>query len=159
MSSSVEARLHSLGVVLPAAAAPVANYVPYHVIGDLLFVSGQVSRTPDGRVMTGKLGGGLDVAQGQAAARACALSLLAQAKAALGGDLDRIRQCVKLLGFVNCTAEFKEQPAVMNGCSDLLVEVLGEAGRHARSAVGTNALPMDATVEVEAIFHVAQRRA
>jgi enamine deaminase RidA (YjgF/YER057c/UK114 family) len=156
MSGKVEARLEALGIILSAPPAPVANYVPFHLVGELLFVSGQISRGADGKIATGKLGAGVSVDQGRAAARICALNLLAQAKAALG-DLDRIRQCVKLLGFVNCTPDFKEQPAVMNGCSDLLVEVLGDAGRHARSAVGANALPLDATVEVEAIFQVASR--
>lgn len=153
MSGKVEARLKTLGLVLPPAAAPVANYVPYRIAGELLFISGQVSRTPDGKVLSGKLGAGVSKDQGKAAAKACGLNILAQAQAALG-DLDRIRQCVKVLGFVNCAADFLEQPGVMNGCSDLLVEVLGDAGRHARSAVGTNVLPMDATCEVEAIFQI-----
>jgi enamine deaminase RidA (YjgF/YER057c/UK114 family) len=154
MSGTVERRLQALGINLPGAPAPVANYIPARIAGDLLFVSGQISRTLDGTLIAGKLGAGMDVTQGQAAARMCGLALLAQAKAALGGDLDRIVACVKLLGFVNGTAEFTQQPAVINGCSDLLVDVLGEAGRHARSAVGVNALPMDASVEIEAIFQV-----
>lgn len=155
MSGRIEARLTTLGITLPGAPAPVANYVPTRIVGDLLFVSGQISRTADGGLVAGKLGAGLDTRQGAAAARLCGLALLAQAKAALG-ELDRIAACVKLLGFVNCVADFKEQPAVVNGCSDLLVEVLGDAGRHARSAVGVNALPMDAAVEVEAIFQIAR---
>lgn len=159
MTGRVEQRLTTLGLVLPGAPAPVANYIPTRRAGDLLFVSGQISRTHDGTVVAGKLGaptteGGLDVGQGQAAARLCGLALLAQAKAALG-DLDRIVACVKLLGFVNGTAQFTQQPAVVNGCSDLLVDVLGDAGRHARSAVGVAALPLNAAVEVEAIFQIS----
>ena len=156
MTGRVDARLQALGLSLPDAPAPVANYVPTRLAGELLFISGQVSRTPDGKIFAGKLGGGLSVDAGRQAARLCGLALLAQAKAALGGDLDRIVACVKLLGFVNGTADFTQQPAVVNGCSDLLVEVLGEAGRHARSAVGVNALPMDSAVEVEAIFQIAR---
>ena len=155
MTGIVEQRLRDLAITLPSAPAPVANYVPVRIVGELLFVSGQVSRNPDGTLIAGKLGAGLDVAQGKNAARMCGLALLAQAKAALG-DLDRIVACVKLLGFVNGTADFLQQPAVVNGCSDLLVDVLGDAGRHARSAVGVNALPMDAAVEVEAIFQIAR---
>lgn len=155
MSGKIEARLATLGITLPDAAAPVANYIPTRIVGDLMFISGQVSRTPDGKLLAGKVGAEVDVDKGKTAARQCGLALLAQAKAALG-DLDRIVACVKLLGFVNCTAEFGQQPAVINGCSDLLVEVLGDAGRHARSAVGTNALPMNATVEIEAIFQIAK---
>ena len=155
MSGKVDARLQALGITLPGAPAPVANYVPTRIAGELLFVSGQISRTLDATLMAGKLGGGLTTQQGALAARHCGLALLAQAKAALG-ELDRIVACVKLLGFVNCTPEFAEHPAVVNGCSDLLVEVLGEAGRHARSAVGVNALPMNAAVEVEAIFLITR---
>jgi enamine deaminase RidA (YjgF/YER057c/UK114 family) len=155
MSGKVEARLQTLGITLPGAPVPVANYVPTRIVGELLFVSGQISRTNDGSLIAGKLGGGLTTQEGAQAARHCALAVLAHAKAALG-DLDRIVACVKLLGFVNSAADFKEQPAVVNGCSDVLVDVFGEAGRHARSAVGVNALPMNAAVEVEAIFQIAR---
>ena len=155
MAGRIEGRLKELGETLPTAAAPVANYVATRQIGELLFVSGQISRTADGSLIAGKLGADLDVAAGKAAARQCGLAILAQAKAALG-DLDRIEAVIKLTGFVNCTADFKDQPAVVNGCSDLLVAVLGEAGRHTRSAVGSNALPMNAAVEVEAILAVAK---
>ncbi|HRD77405.1 MAG TPA: RidA family protein [Hyphomicrobiaceae bacterium] len=151
--SAIDARLKELGITLPAAAAPVANYVPCHIIGDLLFVSGQVSRTPDGKVMAGKLGAGVSVADGQVAARSCALSILAQAKAALG-SLDRIVQVVKLTGFVNAAPTFTDHPQVVNGCSDCLVQVLGDKGRHTRSAVGMGSLPLDAAVEVEAIIQI-----
>jgi enamine deaminase RidA (YjgF/YER057c/UK114 family) len=155
MASSVESRLKALGLVIPEAPAPVANYVPTVQVGELLFVSGQISRLPDGRVIAGKLGGGVDVATGREGARICALSILAQAKAALG-SLDRISRIVKLTGFVNAVPAFTEHPQVVNGASDLLVEVLGDKGRHSRSAVGVAGLPLDAAVEVEAIIAVAK---
>ena len=155
MSGRIEARLKSLGIALPDAPAPVANYVPCHVVGDLLFVSGQISKEADGRIVTGKLGAGVSIEQGRAAARTCALNILAQARNALG-DLDRIGQIVKLTGFVASTASFTDQPQVVNGASDLLVEILGDAGRHTRSAVGVVALPLDAAVEVEAIIAISK---
>ena len=151
--TSIESRLRELGLVLPDAPAPVANYVPACLVGDLLFISGQVSRKADGGMITGKLGGGLDVAQGREAARVCALNVLAQAKSALG-SLDRIARIVKLTGFVNAVPAFTDHPQVVNGASDLLVEVLGDRGRHTRSAVGMSSLPVDAAVEVEAILAV-----
>ncbi|KAB2849220.1 MAG: RidA family protein [Hyphomicrobiaceae bacterium] len=154
MSGKFEARLNSLGLSLPPAPAAVANYVPYCIVGNLLFVSGQISKAGDGTLMTGKLGEAMTVEQGRAAARLCALNILAQAKAALG-DLDRIRHCVKLTGFVSCVPAFKDQPAVVNGCSDLMVEVLGDAGRHTRSAVGAPSLPLDVSVEIDAILEIA----
>lgn len=150
----IERRLAALGIELPPAPAPVANYVPTVLAGGLLFISGQIAKAGDGRIITGKLGGGMDVAAGRAAARVCALNLLAQAQAALG-SLDRIRRIVKLTGFVAAVPAFTDHPAVMNGCSDLLVEVLGDKGRHTRSAVGVAGLPLDAAVEVEAIVEVA----
>lgn len=154
MNNTIEARLRALGVSLPDAPAPVANYVPFCLAGDLLFISGQISRAGDGTVVTGKLGAGVDVAKGREAARTCALSILAQAKAALG-DLDRIARIVKLTGFVNATPSFTEHPQVVNGASDTLVEILGDKGRHTRSAVGVGSLPLDAAVEVEAIIAIA----
>jgi enamine deaminase RidA (YjgF/YER057c/UK114 family) len=154
MSGRIEARLKSLGIVLPEAPAPVANYVPTHVIGNLLFVSGQISKGGDGRVMTGKLGAGVSIEQGRAAARICALNILAQARQALG-DLDRIQQVAKLTGFVASTPDFVDQPQVVNGASDTLVEILGDIGRHTRSAVGVPALPGDASVEIEAIIAIS----
>lgn len=153
MSETVESRLAARGLTLPDAPAPVANYVPTYQTGNLLFVSGQISRTGDGRVLSGKLGGGLDVAAGRKAAEVCALNILAQARAALG-SLERIKRVVKLTGFVNAAATFVEHPQVVNGCSDLLVDVLGEKGRHTRSAVGVAGLPLDAAVEVEAIIEI-----
>ncbi|MDO5706764.1 MAG: RidA family protein [Paracoccus sp. (in: a-proteobacteria)] len=150
---SITARLSELNITLPAAPAPAANYVPYVQSGDLLFVSGQISSGPDG-LITGRLGDDLDVAAGAGAARACGLALIAQAQAALG-DLDRIVRVVKLTGFVNSTPDFTDQPEVVNGCSDLMVEVFGDKGRHARAAVSAAALPRGVAVEIEAIFQVA----
>lgn len=153
MSDTVNARLEALGLALPAAPAPVANYVPYLVAGDLLFISGQISKAPDGSLVTGRLGADITVAQGQAAARYCALNILAQANAALG-NLDRIAQVVRLTGYVASTADAVDQPAVVNGASDLMVEVLGDAGRHTRAAVGVAALPAGCAVEIDAIIRI-----
>lgn len=153
MTGTIDARLAELGVTLPDAPAPAANYVPFVQVGDLVFVSGQVSQGPDG-LIRGRLGADMDVAAGAAAARRCGMSLLAQARAACGGDLDRVLRVVKLTGFVNSTADFTDQPKVINGCSDFLVEVMGDRGRHSRSAVGAPALPLGVAVEIEAIFQV-----
>ena len=154
-STPIEQRLKALGLALPAAAAPIANYVPACQIGDLLFISGQISRTASGEVITGKLGGGVEIAAGREAAKLCALHILAQAKAALG-SLDRIERVVKLTGFVNAVPAFTGHPQVVNGASDLLVEVLGDKGRHTRSAVGVAGLPLDAAVEIEAIIAITK---
>ncbi|MBL3564656.1 RidA family protein [Rhodovulum sulfidophilum] len=154
MSGKYEARLAELGVTLPDAPAPAANYVPYVISGNLVFVSGQVSAA-DGALIPGKLGADLDVAAGAAAARACAISLLAQVKAACGGDLDRLVRVVKLTGFVNSTPDFGDQPKVINGASDFFVEALGDAGRHSRSAVSAASLPFGVAVEIEGIFEIA----
>ena len=153
MSGKIDARLAELGLTLPEAPAPAANYVPQVRSGDLVFVSGQISQGPDG-LIKGRLGADMDVAAGAQAARRCGLSILAQVRAALGGDLDRVVRAVKLTGFVNSTPDFTDQPKVINGCSDLLVEVLGDAGRHARSAVSAPSLPLGVAVEIEAIFEV-----
>lgn len=150
---SHDARLAELEIELPDALAPVANYVPYQTSGKLLFISGQISNGPDG-LIRGKLGQDMDVAAGAAAARRCGLALLAQARAALG-SLDQVKRVVKLTAFVNSTPEFGDQPEVVNGCSDLMVEVFGDAGRHARAAVSAPALPRGVAVEIEAIFEVA----
>ena len=153
MAQSIRDRLASLGLTLPSAPAPLANYVPSLRIGELLFISGQVSRRSDGSILSGKLGRELGVEHGREAARICALNLLAQAEAALG-ELERIRHVVRLTGFVNAEADFRDHPQVVNGASDLLVEVLGDAGRHTRSAVGVASLPGNAAVEVDAILAV-----
>ncbi|MBA5777998.1 RidA family protein [Stappia sp. F7233] len=154
MSGEIEQRLAALGVTLPQAAAPAANYVPFVRTGSQLFISGQIPMGPNGIEHKGKLGADYGVEQGQVAARLCAINLLAQAKAALG-DLDKVVRLVKLVGFVNCTPDFGDQPKVVNGASDFMVEALGEKGRHARSAVGVAALPFGVAVEVEAIFEVS----
>lgn len=154
MSNAVETRLTELGLSLPDAPAPAANYVPYVVSGNLVFVSGQVCMDADGFI-TGKLGKDLTVEEGAAAAKGCALSLLAQVKAACGGDLSRLKRVVKLTGFVNSTPEFGDQPKVINGASDTLVEILGDKGRHSRSAVSAGALPFNVAVEIEGIFEIA----
>lgn len=150
---SFDARIAQLGITLPDAPAPAANYVPYVQSGNLLFVSGQISAGPDG-LIRGRLGEDMDATTGAAAARACGLALIAQARAALG-SLDRIARVVKLTGFVNSTPDFTDQPEVVNGCSDLMVEVFGESGRHARAAVSAAALPRGVAVEIEAIFEIA----
>jgi len=151
MNGKVEARLQSLGIVLPAAPNPVANYVPSCLAGNLLFISGQISRAADGTVTKGRLGADLTVDQGRAAARLSALNVLAQVKAAVGA-LDRIVQLIRLTGFVNAAPEFADHAQVLNGASDLMVEVLGDKGRHTRAAVGVSSLPMGCAVEVDAIL-------
>jgi enamine deaminase RidA (YjgF/YER057c/UK114 family) len=151
----VEARLAQLGIVLPTPANPIANYVGFVRTGALLVVSGQICLGPDGKLIaTGKLGANVSVEDGQKAARACAVSLLAQVKVALG-DLDKLVRVVRLGGFINSAPTFLDGPKVMNGASDLMVEALGDKGRHARTTVGVAALPLDAAVEVEGMFEVA----
>jgi enamine deaminase RidA (YjgF/YER057c/UK114 family) len=153
MTGRIDTRLAELGLTLPQPAAAVANYIPYVVTGNLVFVSGQLPLAEGKLIATGKLGDQIDVEQGYAAARQCGLNLLAQARAAAGGDLDKVR-LVRLTGFVACVPGFTDQPKVINGTSDLMVEVLGEAGRHARVAVGAPSLPLDAAVEVDAVFEL-----
>lgn len=153
MSNAIEARLTELGITLPDAPAPAANYVPYVIAGDLVYVSGQISNGPDGLIL-GKLGENMDVEAGAAAAKTCAVSLVAQLKTACDGDLTRLVRVVKLGGFVNSTPEFTDQPKVINGASDFLVELLGDAGRHARAAVSAVALPLGVAVEIEGIFQI-----
>lgn len=153
MSQTVAARLQALGLTLPEAPAPVANYVPHLIAGDLLFVSGQISKAPDGTILKGRLGDNLSLADGQTAARYCALNILAQANAALG-DLDRVAQVMRLTAYVASAPGCGDQPAVVNGASDLMVEVLGEAGRHTRVAVGVAALPAGCAVEIDAIIRI-----
>ncbi len=151
--SRIDTRIADLGIVLPEPVAPVANYVPYVVSGNLVFISGQVSIGPDG-LITGKLGDDVDTPAGVHAAHACGINLIAQLKAACDGDLDRVRRVVKLGGFVNCTPDFADQPKVINGASDLMVAVFGDEGRHARAAVGAPSLPLNAAVEVDGIFEI-----
>lgn len=153
MADDIDGKLAELGLTLPAAPAPAANYVPYVVTGALLHVSGQISQGPDG-LIRGKLGADMSVEDGAAAAQACALSLLAQVRAACGGDLSRLVRVVKLAGFVNSTPDFVDQPKVINGASDLMVAALGDAGRHARSAVSAVSLPFGVAVEIEGIFEI-----
>jgi len=151
--SQFETRLAEMGVTLPEAPMPAANYVPSVQVGDMLYVSGQIAKDGDS-LMTGKLGADMDVAGGAAAARVCAIALLAQVKAACGGDLDRLVRVVRLTGFVNSTPDFTQQPAVINGASDFLGEALGDAGKHARAAVSAAALPFGVAVEIDGIFQV-----
>ena len=152
--SAIETRLKALGVTLPDAPAPAANYVPFVQVGTQVYISGQISRDASGGLITGKLGATMDVAQGADAAKTCAIALLAQLKAACGGDLDRVVRAVKLVGFVSSTPEFIDQPKVINGASDFLVAAMGETGRHARSAISAVSLPLGVAVEIEAIFEV-----
>jgi enamine deaminase RidA (YjgF/YER057c/UK114 family) len=151
---TIEQRLRELGIALPPAAAPVANYVPYVQEGSLIFVAGQVPRGADGKLAyVGKVGQELSVEDGYASARLCALNCMAQLQAALG-SLDKVRRIVRVGGFVNCTDGFAQQPQVINGASDVLVEVFGDKGRHARAAVGNNALPGNVATEVELVAAV-----
>lgn len=149
---SIAAKLESLGVTLPDAPAPAANYVPFVRVGNIVYVSGQISKDDD--LITGKLGDDMEVEAGAAAAKVCAINLLAQVKAACGGDIEKLVRVIKLTGFVNSTADFTAQPQVINGASDFLVEALGDAGRHSRSAVSAAALPLGVAVEIEGIFEV-----
>jgi enamine deaminase RidA (YjgF/YER057c/UK114 family) len=154
MSSGHEERLSALGITLPSAVAPAANYVPARRTGAYVYIAGQVP-TRDGKdQFVGKLGRDLSLEDGQKAARLCAINILAQLRTALGGSLDNVVGCVRLGGFVNAVPEFGDQPKVINGASDLMVEVFGEAGRHARAAVGCASLPRNVAVEVDAIFEV-----
>jgi enamine deaminase RidA (YjgF/YER057c/UK114 family) len=153
--SKIAARLTELGLVLPAPPQPVASYVPYVISGKLVSISGQVSISPDGSKYLGKLGAELTLEDGQAAARLCGLNLVAQLRAACGGDLDKVRACIKLNVFVNSSPDFTRQPEVANGTSELMVEIFGEAGRHSRSAVGAATLPRGVAVEVDGLFEIA----
>lgn len=150
---SAEARLKQLGIVLPNVPAPVANYVPFRLAGNLLFLSGQGPRGPNGEALTGKVGAEVTIEEAYRRARLIGLQLLSATRQALG-SLDRVDAVLKVLGMVNAVPDFKDQPKVINGCSDLFVEVLGDAGRHARSAVGMGSLPNQISVEIEAILAV-----
>ena len=149
----IEASLARMGIVLPDAPAPAANYVPFVVVGTTVYVSGQISQN-DAGLIKGRLGADMDVPAGAEAAKHCAISLLAQVKKACGGDLSKLVRVAKLTGFVNSTASFTDQPKVINGASDFLVAVLGDAGRHARSAVSAVSLPLGVAVEIEGIFEI-----
>ena len=153
MANDIETRLAELGFTLPTPPPPVAAYVPFVQVGNIVHVSGQLPIAPN-QLMRGKLGDGRDIDSGAAAARLCAVNLLAQVRAACDGDLDRLERVVKLTGFVNCTPDFTDHPKVINGASELLAKVIGDAGQHARSAVGVSSLPFGALVEVEGIFAV-----
>lgn len=155
MSNRIEANLERLGIELPAAPKPVASYVPWLISGLSLFISGQLCVGPDGQLSPahqGKLGGSVSLKDGQAAARLCAINVLAQVKSAVNGDFDRICRCVKITGYVNCTPTFRDLPQVMNGASDLLAEVFEDAGLHVRSTVGVAQLPLNCAVEIEGHF-------
>ena len=151
---TIDDKIKSLNLKLPAAADPVGSYVAARVIGKMLFISGQISISDKGELIKGKLGKELDTQSGYQAAQRCALSLIAQAKKACNNDLSKIKSCVKLTGFVNSTDEFIEQPKVINGASDLIVSIFGDSGIHTRAAVSTNSLPLGVSVEVDAIFEL-----
>ena len=155
MSGRIDARLQELGIEIPEAAAPVANYVAYVITGNLCFTAGQVPLKDGAFQFQGKLGDGMSPDEGYQAARLCAINVVSQLKAACDGDLDRVKRIVKLVGFVNSTGDFTDQPKVVNGASDLMVEVFGDAGKHARSAVSAAALPVGVAVEVECIAEIA----
>lgn len=155
MAGRIDARLAELGIELPVASTPVANYVPYVQTGKLVFISGQVPLVDGQAQYVGKVGGDFSVEDGAKCARLCAINVLAQLRAACGGDLDLVARCVKLGGFVNCGPDFIQQPQVVNGASDLIVQVFGDAGKHARFAVGAPSLPLGVAVEVDAIFELS----
>lgn len=158
MPANIDARLAELGIELPSAAAPAGAYVPYVKTGNLVFVAGQITLWNGEVRYKGRLGDDMSVDDGYAAARLCGLNLIAQVREACGGNLDRVARVVRLGGFVQSTADFVDQPKVINGASDLMVEVFGDAGRHARAAVGTISLPLDVSVEVDGIFEIAPAR-
>ncbi|MEE8544471.1 MAG: RidA family protein [Alphaproteobacteria bacterium] len=155
MAGEIEARLNELGIELPKAPSAAANYVPYVVTGKLVFVAGQVPFVDGELKYVGQVDTDIALEEAQAAARVCGLNLIAQVKAACDGDLDRVVRCVKLGGFVNSSDGFDRQPWVINGASDLIAEVFGDKGRHARFAVGANALPLGVSVEIDAVFEIA----
>jgi len=154
MAGTIDARLKELGINLPEAAAPAANYVPYVISGNMVFVSGQITLENGELKHVGTVGDDMETEEAYLAARLCGLNLIAQIKAACNGDLDRVRRVVKLGGFVNCTPDFTDQPKVINGASDLMVEVFGDKGKHARAAVGAPTLPLGVSVEIDGIFEI-----
>jgi enamine deaminase RidA (YjgF/YER057c/UK114 family) len=155
MAGTIEANLAKLGITLPAPAAPVANYIGYNIVGNLLVVSGQIPFVNGKVAFTGKVGDSVSIEQGQEAARVCFINLVAQVKAACGGDLDRVKRVVRLGGFIAAGPDFTQHAQVMNGASDLAVAVFGDAGRHARTTIGVPSLPADSSVEVEGMFEIA----
>ncbi|MEK9673124.1 MAG: RidA family protein [Rhodospirillaceae bacterium] len=155
MSGTIDDRLAELGIELPKPSTPAASYIPYAVVGKTVFVAGQVCVWNGELVCKGRLGDGVSLEDGYNAARTCGLNLIAQMREACGGDLDRVKRVVKLGGFVSCTADFTDHPKVVNGASDLMVEVFGDAGKHARFAVGAPSLPLNVAVEVDGIFEIA----
>lgn len=155
MANQIDARLSELGIELPAPAVSVANYVPYAVSGSLVFVSGQLTFVRGKVEFVGKVGSDLSTKQGREAARICALNIIAQLKAACDGDLDRVKRIIKLGGFVNSTPDFTEQAIVMNGASDVMVEVFGDKGRHTRTSVSAGTLPLGVAVEIDAVAELA----
>jgi len=155
MPGKIDARLQELNITLPAPPAPVASYVPYVVTGNMVFISGQVTMAADGLKYVGKVGADISLEDGKAAARLCAINVIAQVKAACGGDLDRVKRCVKVGVFVNAVPDFTQHPEVANGASDLFQEVFGDAGKHSRAAVGAGSLPRGVATEVEAVFEIA----
>lgn len=156
MAGHIDSRLSRLGIRLAEAPAPAANYLPFVLAGNTVFISGQVPWNNDKLAWQGTVGDDLSLEQGRAAARACGLGILAQLRQACDGDLDRVQRCVQLQGFVRCTADFEQQPAVIDAASALMVEVFGDAGRHSRFAVGTNALPFGVAVEIASVFEIRQ---
>jgi len=155
MPGKIDARLKELNIALPAPPAPVASYVPYVVTGNMVFISGQVTMAADGLKYVGKVGADISLDDGKAAARLCAINVIAQVKAACGGDLDRVKRCVKVGVFVNAVPDFTQHPEIANGASDLFQEVFGDAGKHSRAAVGAGSLPRGVATEVEAVFEIA----
>ena len=151
---SADKRLKENNIVLPEAPAPVGSYLASKIVGKLLYISGQISMNSDGELIKGKLGKDLNTEEGYKASERCALSILAQAKKILSGDLDKIKSCVKIVGFVNSTNDFIEQPKVINGASDMLVKILEDKGMHTRAAVSVNSLPLGVAVEIDAIFEI-----
>lgn len=154
MSRKIDARLEELGITLPKPSTPAANYVPFVISGNQVFISGQVPVGPEGLMYQGKVGRDVTAENAQLAARLCALNIIAQVKAACDGDLDRVVRCVKLGGFVNGAPDFDQHPAVINGASDLIGDVFGDKGKHARFAVGAGNLPFNVAVEIDAIFEI-----
>ena len=150
----IEKNINKLGITIPDAPAPVGAYVAFKFVNKLLFISGQISVDSNGRFIKGKVGKDIDLKKGQEAAKLCAINIIAQAKKACNGNLKKISSCIKLTGFVNSSDEFIDQPKIINGASELISAVFGENGKHTRAAVSTNSLPLDAAVEIDAIFEI-----